>query len=91
MRANSTPDDNVHLVHRQGKFVVELFLGVDEVGVVVVQQRFPALCALCTGGFELGLLLLQLGFAGRQSGFPPGQLCLAGGLFFFGHSCVSCF
>lgn len=32
------PNDDVHLVDREGEFVVELFLGVDEIRVVVVQQ-----------------------------------------------------
>ena len=32
------PDDDVHLVDREGEFIVELFLGVDEIRVVVVQQ-----------------------------------------------------
>ena len=32
------PDDDVHLVDAQRELVVELFLGVHEVGVVVVQQ-----------------------------------------------------
>lgn len=32
------PNDDVHLVDREGKFIVELFLGVDEIRVVVVQQ-----------------------------------------------------
>lgn len=32
------PNDDVHLVDREGEFIVELFLGVDEIRVIVVQQ-----------------------------------------------------
>ena len=80
------PDDDVHLVDRQREFIVELLFRVDEIGVIVVEERFAALRSLCTGCFELGLLLFQLSFTSCQSGFPPGQLRLTGGLFFFGHS-----
>ena len=80
------PDDDVHLVDRQREFIVELLFRVDEIGVIVVEERFAALRSLCTGCFELGLLLFQLSFTSCQSGFPPGQLRLAGGLFFLGHS-----
>ena len=80
------PDDDVHLVDRQRELIVELLFRVDEIGVIVVEERFAALRSLCTGCFELGLLLFQLRFTSCQSGFPPGQLRLAGGLFFFGHS-----
>ena len=39
------PNDDVHLVDREGEFIVELFLGVDEIRVAVVQQLFAALSA----------------------------------------------
>ena len=76
------PDDDVHPVDRQRELIVELLFRVDEIGVIVVEERFAALRSLCTGCFELGLLLLQLSLTSCQSGFPPGQLRLAGGLFF---------
>ncbi len=76
------PDDDVHLVDRQRELIVELLFRVDEIGVIVVEERFAALRSLCTGCFELGLLLFQLSFTSCQSGFPPGQLRLTGGLFF---------
>ena len=40
------PDDDVHLVDAQRELVVELFLGVHEVGVVVVQQALLSRSAL---------------------------------------------
>ena len=55
------PDDDVHLVDRQREFIVELLFRVDEIGVNVVEERFAALRSLCTGCFELGLLLFSLG------------------------------
>lgn len=51
------PNDDVHLVDREGEFIVELFLGVDEIRVVVVQQSLFALSALGFGGGKFCLLL----------------------------------
>ena len=80
------PDDDVHLMDRQREFIVELLFRVDEIGVIVVEERFAALRSLCTGCFELGLLLCQRSLTSGESGFQTGQLLLTGGLFFFGHS-----
>ena len=55
------PNDDVHLVDREGEFIVELFLGVDEIRVVVVQQSLFSLSALGFGGGKFCLLLFQLG------------------------------
>ena len=41
---------------------IKLLFRVDEIGVIVVEERFAALRSLCTGCFELGLLLFQLIF-----------------------------
>ena len=80
------PDDDIQLMHRQGEFIVHLLFGVDEVGVVVVQQALMALRGRCTGCFKVSLVFFQLSLPGRQSGFPPGQLRFAGSLFVFGHN-----
>ena len=78
-------DDDVHLVDGEGKFVVEFLFGVDEVGVVVVQQGLFAGLALGFGGFKLCLLLFQLCLPLRQQCFAAGQLFLPAGLIDFGH------
>ena len=67
------PDDNVHLVHRQRELIVELLFRVDEIGIIVVEERFAALRSLCTGCFELGLLSVKAsGFASSPKGGATG-------------------
>ena len=58
-------DDDVHLVHRERKFIVKLFLGVYKILVAVVQQALFAL-------LKIGLLRLQFSLL-------AGKFCLAGG------------
>ena len=76
------PDDDVHLVDRQGEFIIEFLFRVDEIGVVVVQQFLFAGFTLGFGGLKGGLLFFQLGFPLGQQGLPPGQLSLAAVVFF---------
>lgn len=47
------PDDDVHLVDRQRELIVELLFRVDEIGVIVVEERFAALRSLCTAASSL--------------------------------------
>ena len=79
------PNDDVHLVDREGEFVVELFLGVDEIRVVVVQQSLFSLSALGFGGGKFCLLLFQLGLPLGKQCLTAGQLFLPLGLVHFCH------
>ena len=78
-------NDDVHLVDREGEFIVELFLGVDEIRVVVVQQSLFFLSALGFGGGKFCLLLFQLGLPLGKQCLTAGQLFLPLGLVRFCH------
>ena len=79
------PNDDVHLVDREGEFIVELFLGIDEIRVVVVQQSLFSLSALGFGGGKFCLLLFQLGLPLGKQCLTAGQLFLPLGLVHFCH------
>ena len=85
MRANSTPM-MMSIWWTVSEFIVELLFRVDEIGVIVVEERFAALRSLCTGCFELGLLLFQLSFTSCQSASRRASSASRAVLFFFGHS-----
>ena len=84
-------DDDVHLVHREGKLIVELFLGVDKVFIAIIEQALFALlkvgflpgefCLLTAEIYTLSLHdALPICLAGGKGGFAPGKIGFRGGV-----------